>query len=67
MLSALWTTKSPGQPSEEVYVQTLEGEQMLTCYTLQIELGTAVGKLFRCGTMAIIDAGDSDILSDQVA
>ncbi|TDZ25878.1 60S ribosomal protein L30 [Colletotrichum sidae] len=32
-----------------------------------IELGTAVGKLFRCGTMAIIDAGDSDILSDQVA
>ncbi|WYZ41570.1 hypothetical protein EsH8_V_000465 [Colletotrichum jinshuiense] len=32
-----------------------------------IELGTACGKLFRCGTMAIIDAGDSDILSDQVA
>ncbi|KAF4922084.1 60S ribosomal protein L30 [Colletotrichum viniferum] len=30
-------------------------------------LGTACGKLFRCGTMAIIDAGDSDILSDQVA
>ncbi|EXF78600.1 ribosomal protein L7Ae/L30e/S12e/Gadd45 family protein [Colletotrichum paranaense] len=32
-----------------------------------IEMGTAVGKLFRCGTLAIIDAGDSDILSDQVA
>ncbi|KAJ0287953.1 hypothetical protein CBS470a_005106 [Colletotrichum nupharicola] len=32
-----------------------------------IELGAACGKLFRCGTMAIIDAGDSDILSDQVA
>ncbi|KAF0321488.1 hypothetical protein GQ607_011308 [Colletotrichum asianum] len=32
-----------------------------------IELCTACGKLFRCGTMAIIDAGDSDILSDQVA
>ncbi|KAF2152613.1 L30e-like protein [Myriangium duriaei CBS 260.36] len=28
-----------------------------------IELGTACGKLFRCSTMAIIDAGDSDILS----
>ena len=30
---------------------------------LQIELGTACGKLFRCSTMAILDAGDSDILS----
>ncbi|KAF2834843.1 L30e-like protein [Patellaria atrata CBS 101060] len=30
-----------------------------------IELGTACGKLFRCSTMAIIDAGDSDILSTQ--
>jgi hypothetical protein len=30
-----------------------------------IELGTACGKLFRCSTMAILDAGDSDILSDQ--
>jgi large subunit ribosomal protein L30e len=33
----------------------------------QIELGTACGKLFRCSTMAILDAGDSDILSDQQA
>jgi len=33
---------------------------------LQIELGTACGKLFRCSTMAIIDAGDSDILSSTV-
>ncbi|KAF1855572.1 hypothetical protein Lal_00045072 [Lupinus albus] len=32
-----------------------------------IELGTACGKLFRCSTMAILDAGDSDILSDQQA
>merc|ERR1712224_664818 len=32
-----------------------------------IELGTACGKLFRCGTMAILDAGDSDILADQQA
>lgn len=28
-----------------------------------IELGTACGKLFRCSTMAILDAGDSDILT----
>jgi len=28
-----------------------------------IELGTACGKLFRCSTLAILDAGDSDILS----
>ncbi|EPS37787.1 hypothetical protein H072_8357 [Dactylellina haptotyla CBS 200.50] len=28
-----------------------------------IELGTACGKLFRCSTMAILDQGDSDILS----
>ncbi|GJC98430.1 60S ribosomal protein L30 [Colletotrichum higginsianum] len=32
-----------------------------------IEMGTALGKIFRCGTMAVLDAGDSDILSDQVA
>ncbi|GAM85750.1 hypothetical protein ANO11243_037580 [Dothideomycetidae sp. 11243] len=32
-----------------------------------IELGTACGKLFRCSTMAIIDAGDSDILSSTTA
>ncbi|CAH2354975.1 60S ribosomal protein L30 [[Candida] railenensis] len=27
------------------------------------ELGTVCGKLFRVGTMAILDAGDSDILT----
>ncbi|KAI0156912.1 cytosolic large ribosomal subunit protein L30 [Xylariaceae sp. FL1272] len=32
-----------------------------------IELGTSLGKLFTCSTMAILDAGDSDILSDQQA
>ncbi|KAJ5087776.1 60S ribosomal protein [Penicillium herquei] len=31
-----------------------------------IELGTACGKLFRCSTMAVLDAGDSDILSREV-
>lgn len=33
----------------------------------QIELGTACGKLFRCSTMAVLDAGDSDILSEQAS
>ena len=35
--------------------------------TLQIELGTACGKLYRCSTMAVLDAGDSDILSGQTS
>uniref|UniRef100_A0A093XI57 60S ribosomal protein L30 n=1 Tax=Talaromyces marneffei PM1 TaxID=1077442 RepID=A0A093XI57_TALMA len=30
-----------------------------------IELGTACGKLFRCSTMAVLDQGDSDILSQE--
>ncbi|KAL4764874.1 hypothetical protein BDW75DRAFT_213138 [Aspergillus navahoensis] len=30
-----------------------------------IELGTACGRLYRCSTMTILDAGDSDILSSQ--
>ncbi|KAF2670713.1 cytosolic large ribosomal subunit protein L30 [Microthyrium microscopicum] len=32
-----------------------------------IELGTACGKLFRCSTLSILDAGDSDILSTSAA
>jgi len=34
---------------------------------LQIELGTACGKLYRCSTMAILDAGDSDILTGSTS
>lgn len=30
---------------------------------LKNQLGTACGKLYRCSTMAIIEAGDSDILN----
>ncbi|KAI9221418.1 60S ribosomal protein L30 [Blastocladiella britannica] len=30
-----------------------------------IELGTACGKLFRVGVLAITDAGDSDIINQQ--
>ncbi|KFY16817.1 hypothetical protein V492_01057 [Pseudogymnoascus sp. VKM F-4246] len=31
-----------------------------------LELGTACGKLFRVGTMVVLDGGDSDILSQVV-
>jgi large subunit ribosomal protein L30e len=49
-------------------LQTLEGTRSHAYSPLpQIELGTACGKLFRCSTMAILDAGDSDILNDQQA
>ncbi|KAL3480702.1 50S ribosomal protein L30e-like protein [Aspergillus californicus] len=30
-----------------------------------IELGTACGRLYRCSTMSVLDAGDSDILTSQ--
>ena len=30
-----------------------------------IELGTACGKYFRVGVLSILDAGDSDIISEQ--
>jgi large subunit ribosomal protein L30e len=43
----------------------LGGHNLLTMQ--QIELGTACGKLFRCATMAVLDAGDSDILSGETA
>ncbi|CAD8079130.1 unnamed protein product [Paramecium primaurelia] len=30
-----------------------------------VDLGTACGKLHRCSSLAILDAGDSDILTQQ--
>ena len=39
--------------------RALEGQ--ITDFIAQIELGTACGKLYRCSTMAVLDAGDSDI------
>ena len=55
-------------PAKKSNLSTLEGS-VPPAYTSppQIELGTAVGKLFRCATMAVLDAGDSDILSDVQA
>ena len=50
--------KSPQIKGFGGYADLLTGSLIL-----QLELGTACGKLFRCSTMAILDAGDSDILS----
>lgn len=54
-------------PREEVFFRLWRVHIWLTFLVIQIELGTACGKLFRCSTLAILDAGDSDILSDQQA
>lgn len=51
-------------PAKKPY-QALEGSMLI--YLDQIELGTACGKLYRCSTMAVLDAGDSDILSGNTA
>lgn len=47
-----------------LYWTSLGGQLLILA---QIELGTACGKLFRCSTMVVLDAGDSDILSQVVA
>lgn len=48
-------TRNPGEPNRSTNFFSSD----------QIELGTACGKLFRCSTMAVLDAGDSDILSRE--
>ncbi|KAI1657315.1 cytosolic large ribosomal subunit protein L30 [Daldinia decipiens] len=57
----------PLRKSELEYYSMLSKAPVHHFSGTNIELGTACGKLFRCSTMAIIDAGDSDILSDQQA
>ncbi len=55
-------------PEKKSWCSTLEGSCCGLLFSpVQIELGTACGKLFRCSTMAVLDPGDSDILSDQQA
>lgn len=44
---------------------TSEGCPLTCCQ--QIELGTACGKLFRCSTMSILDAGKSEYFVHVVA
>ncbi|KAH6690557.1 60S ribosomal protein L30-1 [Plectosphaerella plurivora] len=57
----------PLRKSELEYYAMLSKSPVHHFTGTNIELGTACGKLFRVGVMAIIDAGDSDILSDQQA
>ncbi|KAH6655553.1 50S ribosomal protein L30e-like protein [Truncatella angustata] len=55
----------PLRKSELEYISMLSKTPVHHFAGNNIELGTACGKLFRCSTMAILDAGDSDILADQ--
>ncbi|KAI1380568.1 cytosolic large ribosomal subunit protein L30 [Hypoxylon crocopeplum] len=57
----------PLRKSELEYYSMLSKAPVHHFSGTNIELGTACGKLFRCSTMAILDAGDSDILTDQQA
>ncbi|KAF2233042.1 cytosolic large ribosomal subunit protein L30 [Viridothelium virens] len=57
----------PLRKSELEYISMLAKTSVHHFSGSNIELGTACGKLFRCSTMAIIDAGDSDILSSQTS
>ncbi|PMD25428.1 putative 60S ribosomal protein L30 [Hyaloscypha hepaticicola] len=57
----------PLRKSELEYYAMLSKTQVHHFAGNNIELGTACGKLFRCATMAVLDAGDSDILSGQTA
>jgi len=57
----------PLRKSELEYYSMLSKTQVHHFSGTNIELGTACGKLFRCSTMAVLDAGDSDILSSQSA
>ncbi|KAF2477987.1 cytosolic large ribosomal subunit protein L30 [Lindgomyces ingoldianus] len=57
----------PLRKSELEYVSMLSKTSVHHFSGNNIELGTACGKLFRCSTMAILDAGDSDILTTNTA
>ncbi|KAI1462818.1 cytosolic large ribosomal subunit protein L30 [Annulohypoxylon moriforme] len=57
----------PLRKSELEYYSMLSKAPVHHFAGTNIELGTACGKLFRCSTMAVLDAGDSDILTDQQA
>ncbi|KAK8206892.1 60S ribosomal protein L30 [Zalaria obscura] len=57
----------PLRKSELEYYSMLAKTQVHHFAGNNIELGTACGKLFRCSTMAVLEAGDSDILSTSTA
>lgn len=50
---------------EFTYIKGNEKWTVIADKSVQIELGTACGKLYRCSTMAVLDAGDSDILASS--
>lgn len=51
--------------SQLEYYSVLAGVKTVTYAGNNSELGTACGKLFRVSCLAINDAGDSDILTDD--
>eukprot|EP00842_Homolaphlyctis_polyrhiza_P003298 jgi/Hompol1/396/HPOL_001327-RA len=55
----------PLRKSEIEYYAMLSKTQVHHFAGNNIELGTACGKYFRVGSLSIIDAGDSDIISAQ--
>ena len=57
----------PLRKSELEYYSMLSKTSVHHFQGNNIELGTAAGKLFRVSTMAVLDAGDSDILSEVAA
>lgn len=65
-MRTLFTIPAHSYLAMKTSCKTSEGNVLMLTH-FKIELGTAVGKLFRCSTMAVLDAGDSDILSGQTA
>jgi ribosomal protein L30E len=55
--------KSSGLAVSRTYLSSARDDALLT-RQLQIDLGTACGKLYRCSTMVVVEPGDSDILAD---
>jgi hypothetical protein len=66
--TTLWLhspSPSESNPAKKLCLDKFRRARLLIL--LQIELGTACGKLYRCSTMVVLDGGDSDILSQVVA
>ena len=57
----------PLRKSEIEYYCMLAKVQVVSYNGNNVEMGTAVGKYFRVSAMAILDAGDSDILKTTEA
>ncbi|KAM3518527.1 hypothetical protein NHJ13051_008131 [Beauveria bassiana] len=55
----------PLRKSELEYYAMLSKTALHHFAGTNIDMGTACGRLFRCGVMVVLDPGDSDILSQQ--